>query len=100
MTDLIQDPVVGIAENPLADMVMAAYPNPTSGSFNLSIANSSLKEAMIELINIQGKKVYSEHVFITGAEWAKAYQPNLPSGLYFLRLNSGNYSRSIKLMIE
>jgi uncharacterized delta-60 repeat protein len=60
------------------------YPNPNTGKFNLSWDNSA-KEVHIRILNQLGQKVYDAKV----SDNKHQIDLNVPSGLYFIKVSSG-----------
>ncbi|MFA6570248.1 MAG: T9SS type A sorting domain-containing protein [Bacteroidota bacterium] len=63
------------------------YPNPNSGSFVLQLSeNTSIKTEIVTLYDIIGNEIYRKE--IPGIEnFLQMYLPNLPVGIYFLKLS-------------
>ncbi|MGZ4053996.1 MAG: T9SS type A sorting domain-containing protein, partial [Bacteroidia bacterium] len=77
------------------------YPNPTSGTFNLVITNTSFKELMISIVDIQGKEVYNYDDKNISANYSKQISlENLAKGIYYLKLNTGSQIVIKKLIIN
>ena len=72
------------------------YPNPTQGT--LVIENLETEQAQVELSNVQGQVVESFGIAALGVK--RINRLDLPSGVYFLRIQSGYKSHSQRLIIE
>lgn len=72
---------------------LSIYPNPTTGSWNISSHNTIIKS--IEVFNTQGSKVLElyPNSIITNVEASK-----LNSGIYISRINTESGTRTIKLI--
>jgi len=71
------------------------YPNPNHGNFSLIIDNQHTKEITITIVDLLGKSVYVTTIVDSPVE---IRIPNLPSGLYFAKLTSSNYTETIKFI--
>ncbi len=75
------------------------FPNPVSDYFILEMSNLSSTGTSIELINLEGKTVYSEH-FMVQTISKRIDVSSLPAGVYLLKISSGNISRIKKIVVE
>ncbi len=80
--------VTGI--NTLSDpkvQYLRVWPNPSSDSFNISIANVKAKKLMIFIYDLNGKNIYAKEV---NPDMQFIWQPkNIPAGEYLIRLFDG-----------
>ncbi|WP_290839528.1 T9SS type A sorting domain-containing protein [Flavobacterium sp.] len=76
---------------------ISIYPNPTQDVFKVRALNVS--EMSIEIIDARGAKVMSDQLTLDGNE-ASVDVSQLNSGLYFVRMVSGNASVVRKLMVR
>jgi len=71
------------------------YPNPNTGTFTISVENVNVKNMTVNVVNVLGKIVYktivTQSVFDINLS-------NLPSGIYFVKLNEGDYSETLKFI--
>lgn len=77
------------------------YPNPTSGMFNITIANANFAELTINITDIQGKVVFNEVDKNITADYNK--QINLEQfakGIYYIKLSNGAEMSIRKLIIQ
>lgn len=83
-----------ITENTLAPS-LAVYPNPFREASSLVFSNSGQEEHVLRMLDQQGRVVRT----ITGitGEQVLIDRGNLPSGLYFLRLNKGAELQQVSL---
>jgi len=88
---------VGLNELPAANMHFTSYPNPFISETTFSFSNPD-GSAVLEIVNVQGQKVYSEKIppGTTSISWDAN---GLPEGIYFasLRANKGDLA-TLKLM--
>jgi len=81
------------AKKPTAHLKI--YPNPSNGLIKIE-SNFELN-GKLEILNITGKIVYSAKI---KSEKKTIDLRNLPKGMYFIKVNSGNYSKTEKLVIN
>jgi hypothetical protein len=73
------------------------YPNPNDGACTVSIANAS-SATMLEIIDLQGKVVYSENMSdVNGSVTKQLDLSSLAGGAYFLKVTSGNATHVQKI---
>ena len=84
-------------ETVAANNTVQVYPNPNSvGSWQLSVGNN-LIGAKLDMYNIEGQLVY--HSAIRNQQSAIP-TTGLPSGVYFLRISTGNEVQTVKVVKE
>ncbi len=73
------------------------YPNPTTGNFILELKGDTLLDMIIvEVYGIQGKKVLTEVLY---GERKHAFTlSNVPTGVYFIRVISGDKAETVKII--
>jgi hypothetical protein len=91
---------VGIEEQTSRGEFMV-YPNPNEGKFRLTLKSISTRLS-VELLNLFGKKVYSEEwKDIPGGIAEKEFNVSfLPAGMYILQLKGDNFFGERKLVIR
>jgi hypothetical protein len=75
-------------------------PNPFTDYLDIRIDLEDSGSFMLDIIGLDGKRVYSEKVESATGVFRHRLQPDLPSGQYFLRLkgeNSAGFQKLIKL---
>ncbi len=92
---------VGIQQSTASTQQIKVYPNPTSGTFNISISNANFKELSISVVNMLGKEVFAA----TDKNNATDYQieinlESLPDGMYYLKLSTATDTKVTKLIIQ
>ncbi|MDP1800848.1 MAG: T9SS type A sorting domain-containing protein [Bacteroidota bacterium] len=80
---------------------MNFYPNPNNGKFNLSFSLPEKGDAEITILNIEGKKVYSENL----PNFVGAYDKEIdisknPKGVYFVRIEQGKHAQVKKVVLD
>ncbi len=85
---------------------LKAYPNPFNPSVNIAFNLPESRDCSVEIFNIRGQKVASLHRGILNSgdhqiRWHGKDSRNrsVSSGIYFARIKSKNYSKSIKMML-
>jgi myo-inositol-hexaphosphate 3-phosphohydrolase len=75
---------------------LSIYPNPNNGMFSLVSAKAT--NGSIEVYNVLGERVFSrtETVFTN----LQLDLGNLPSGVYYLSLKSGDGVRTLKFVVN
>lgn len=71
------------------------YPNPTKGNINISFEKNT--DATIEVYNMVGKLVSSNN--LTNKNFTSINLNNQPIGVYFLRVKSGNSTKTERIML-
>jgi hypothetical protein len=101
--DTVQTFTENIAEN--ADnsfirednsMNLLVYPNPSNGSFEISINDSPESSFETEIVDIQGKVVYSKRT----VENTIRLNLSLPAGIYAVHVYNGNKEFVKKMIIN
>jgi len=75
---------------------LTVYPSPVHSQFKINLQRSEFKRA--DIIDILGRIVYSQ--YISPNQTVLQIQPNLPSGIYFLRLYNNMEIKITKLIIH
>jgi hypothetical protein len=83
----------GIKEDSEEKIQVTVFPNPSKGSFEI-YCDKNMNE--ISVINVLGKEIYSEK--LNGKQ--KYFDHKLNSGIYFLKIRSGNASETRRIIIE
>lgn len=76
------------------------FPNPNNGEFDVIIDGYSGKVLNMEVVNVMGRIVASDRLLINGSSYKETFQYELVSGVYFLKISSGNRMRTIKFLVE
>jgi len=83
------------------DFNASVYPNPSNGIFSLGIQSSQYQELRIEIMNIYGQQVFSLLQTIDSVSVEISLVCNeLSNGIYFIKVSSKDYSKTIKLQIQ
>ena len=73
------------------------YPNPSSGTVNVTVNNFSSEFIMITMVEITGKVVYSSDI---SKEGQVTTIENLAHGMYFLTIKADDWVQSYKVLIQ
>ncbi|MCK4922367.1 MAG: T9SS type A sorting domain-containing protein [Bacteroidales bacterium] len=75
------------------------YPNPSNGMLTIEIGNAQHSDINIEIINMVGKKVFTK-VFRDHKSIEQIDLSSLSKGIYFVKMNSENYTKTLKLILN
>jgi hypothetical protein len=84
--------------NPPHGAGLAAMPNPTDGPFTLQFDVQSINGSL-EIYDVMGKLVFKDYV----APWSQFKKVNIaqmPKGIYLCKLQRGEKSESVKVIIQ
>lgn len=78
------------------------YPNPFKGSTEISYQLSARANVNIKIFNVLGKEIASlvEETLDAGTYVVKWSAQNHKSGIYFCRMKSNDFSKTIKMVLE
>jgi len=82
---------VGITE-PVIENLLSIYPNPTNGSFNVSIELTKTNDIDIAVYNIVGQEVSHKKIENTLGGTYNMDLTNNADGVYFIHIKTNNYS--------
>jgi len=73
------------------------YPNPTTGTFILELTGDiSVEKVTVDIYGIWGEKILTET--INGERKHEFSLSDKPSGVYFIRIISGNKAETVKII--
>ena len=85
---------------------LKVYPNPFNPSVNIAFNLPESRDCSVEIFNIRGQKVASIHKGMLNAGNHQLYwhgkdfrNRSVASGIYFAKIKSKNFSKSIKMML-
>ncbi len=92
------------AVSPVPGFSISAFPNPFHSNLNIRMIDLPVPDSEIEIFNLRGQRVY-HHRFANMHKyqsfiWDGKDQGgrSLAHGIYFLRIRSGNQSKTLKLL--
>ena len=71
----------------LAQGQLLCFPNPFSSEIHIRFEDNSTGSAEVEIHDVLGQKVFSESCELSGEGNLILINPDLPSGIYFLKVN-------------
>lgn len=90
----------GVAQNSINSFANSIAPNPVSNDINLSYHSNSTGNVTLEVYNLIGKKVAEKSSFVVaGSNKIQMNVADLSNGNYFLKINQGTYTETIKFII-
>ena len=79
--------------------IIQVFPNPIQDRFTIYMHKLTAATANINLYNAAGQLVYTKNVtLLNGSEYIQVPSQNLAKGIYFLRINSGDFKFVKKLL--
>jgi hypothetical protein len=89
----------GVGENSATNGVNV-FPNPNDGTFSITIGNSA-ENVLIELVDLEGRVVYSSSENNVPAGFTKQIETdNISAGLYLIRITTGSDQRIVKVAVQ
>ena len=90
-----------LSTNSITENVLNIWPNPAKESLNFKFASTSDASCLVELIDLQGRIVYSQNIMggaanIKGEINTSSYS----KGVYFLNLSQGNQKSYKKVVLQ
>lgn len=91
---------VGITEQAqLANLQL--YPNPNSGSFHLSLAGALSQELNVTIFDLHGRMIFAQQFNADAQVFEKdIVLPDAAAGMYYVKLQSGNTTRTLKMAVR
>jgi len=94
------DCVSGISNSAELEKSVSIYPNPGNGIFTIVFSNPIQKEMKISIQNALGQLMLSSPNLITGNEKIVVDLNSQPSGIYFVKIDSGNRMVTKKIILS
>ncbi|WP_293872564.1 S8 family serine peptidase [Flavobacterium sp.] len=73
------------------------YPNPNNGSFSIMLNRSEVKDLAVTVFDVFGKLIYQTK---TNQNEFDLNIPNLPTGMYMVKLSSNSINETLKFIKE
>ncbi|MCG3166746.1 MAG: hypothetical protein POELPBGB_02527 [Bacteroidia bacterium] len=97
---ITDEPLVSVAENNVQH-TLEVFPNPFSEATMLSFTLKQLCDVTIDVYDIKGQKVFTEHKEkLTGEQRISLNRSALQSGVYLVSISAGNEKLNRKIIIE
>ena len=91
---------IGIEENPLANS-LNVYPNPANSTVNINFTAVSSADAVIRLVDAQGREVMMVQERAAGGEFKRELDVSqLASGIYMIEIQSGDLKAHRRLSVK
>ncbi len=81
------------------DNLVTVYPNPSHGKFTVQMQGFN-GDVALELTNVVGQSLWRSAMKCMGSMVKQEFEPQLPPGVYLLRMSSGNTQSVKKLVIQ
>jgi hypothetical protein len=79
--------------------IIQVFPNPVGNHFYIYMRKMAASTANINLYNAAGQLVYTKNInLVNGSEYIEVPSQNLSKGVYFLRINAGDFKFVKKLL--
>ena len=76
------------------------WPNPNDGSFIIGLNNTRQNDVAVQVFDIRGRRIYNQ-VFSGGSEFSQEIDlEHAQSGMYVLKVSSGNSTITKKLIVK
>ncbi|MEI6124051.1 MAG: T9SS type A sorting domain-containing protein, partial [Bacteroidota bacterium] len=92
------NPCAGITENE-DDISISVVPNPSNGVFYLSVTGLN-EVSTLNIFSVSGQIIYKEQIDNAGFVNKPIDLSSYPTGMYFIRIVSKNYSHVEKIILE
>ena len=80
---------------------ISLYPNPAKNNFNVQFPNNYMEDSEISIVNINGKVAKKQTVTQNELSKSNNIEINgLNSGIYFVKIQSVKFSKTIKLIVQ
>ncbi len=75
------------------------YPNPLRDKFNIEISGMEQDYLDLLVVNAQGQAIFNYHINRFAGEYSNTIDMSyFPAGIYYLKISSGRYSETVKLI--
>lgn len=93
--------VVSLNENLIVTSAINLYPNPTSTHTNIDLGNVENENVLIQVYNMNGKLVSARDYGVLNGTYTLPVELNdFERGMYTVRINKGNTTEIVKLVVE
>jgi|694.fasta_scaffold00005_98 hypothetical protein len=93
---------VGIKGNTANEDLTSVFPNPAKDKITITIDAANEKTCQISIVDLAGKLVYEKNnqALIKGNNTIDVNTQNFADGTYFVKINMGSNSKTIKLIVS
>ena len=90
-----------LSTNSITENVLNIWPNPAKESLNFKFASTSDASCLVQLVDLQGRTVYTENMLGgTAVIKGQLNTSNYAKGVYFLTLKQGSKNTFKKVVIQ
>jgi hypothetical protein len=93
-------PTVGINEFAQDDVKLVINPNPSKGEFSIDIGQQLKADLTVKLLNNSGAVIFTEKALNVAAYNKSFNLQYLPKGIYFVKIEAGNISKTEKIILQ
>lgn len=90
----------GTNEELLATSRLTVFPNPAVDQITIDVEGITSSEVVVEIISVTGQQKYVKTETVTGNRLNLTINPDLPQGLYFLRVWTGKNHLTSKFLMN
>jgi polyisoprenoid-binding protein YceI len=83
-----------------ADFITEVYPNPADNSINVRIVNTEVSYIQIEVLDLEGRVVYSTKHNAQDGNNLEVDCSNFSSGMYLMKINTDTKSEEFKIAVQ
>ncbi|NOQ73147.1 MAG: Omp28-related outer membrane protein [Crocinitomix sp.] len=101
MDEAVDNGYVGLEDDLIVTSSINLYPNPTSTHTNIDLGNVDNENVMVQVYNMNGKLVSSrDYGMLNGSYTLPVELSDFEKGMYTVRINKGNTTEIVKLVVE
>lgn len=90
-----------VFDSPNHSLKVVAYPNPVTSRLSLLLPDGRPRSLKVDWLDpVTGRRLSTESIEAVGAEQPLTIPSGLRSGLYLLRVNSGDISESVRISLQ
>lgn len=97
---IVESKIISGTVEQIQDLSVAIFPNPAKNLLYLAMSSNTQQEVSISLFTLEGKQVLSRTANVFGNQQISLNVDNLPSGMYFVRINAGEENTVKKVVIK
>ncbi len=87
-------------EEKKAGTAVSIYPNPNTGSFNLSLQNLEGHTAQVKIYSLEGKLVYTKNLALSSLVTENINLTDVAAGMYIVSVSTDNYLSNTKIQVQ